>query len=201
MGKPEWTFRSTQCFWIDLDSQRSLKPSTEHFHVSFSQVFLISTFVKIKNLILVLNTINWTPSSTWLSPVSPLMSIFCCCCSVTWSCPTLCNPMDCSTPGVPVLHHLPELAQTHVYWISDAIQPSHPLSSLSPPALNLSQDQGLFHWVASLHQVAKVPGSNSEYHIIFSHYFFLIFLNLYSERVSQSFLIFHGLDCFFEECC
>ena len=64
--------------------------------------------------------------------------------------------MDCSTPGFPVLHHLQELAQTHVHWVRDAIQPSHPLSSPSPPAFYLSQHQGLFQWVDSLHQVAKV---------------------------------------------
>ena len=64
--------------------------------------------------------------------------------------------MDCSTPGLPVDHQLLELTQTHVHWIGDAIQPSHPLSSPSPPALNLSQHQGLFQWVSSLHQVAKV---------------------------------------------
>ena len=68
----------------------------------------------------------------------------------------LCDPMDCSTPGFPVHHQLPKLAQTHVHWVSDAIQPSHPLSSPSPPALNLSQLQGLFQWVSSSHQVAKV---------------------------------------------
>ena len=61
------------------------------------------------------------------------------CCSVAKSCLTLCNPMDCSTLGFPVLHYLPELAQTHVHWVSDAIQPSHPLSSFCPPAFNLSQ--------------------------------------------------------------
>ena len=64
-----------------------------------------------------------------------------CCCSVTKSCLILCNPMDCSTPGSSVLHHLPEFAQTHVCWFSDAIQPSHPLSPTSPSALNLSQLQ------------------------------------------------------------
>ena len=64
--------------------------------------------------------------------------------------------MDCSTPGFPVHHQLPELAQTHVHWVGDAIQPSHSLSPPSPPALNLSQHQGLFQWVSSLHQVAKV---------------------------------------------
>ena len=65
-------------------------------------------------------------------------------CSVIQLCPTLCDPMDCSTSGFPVHHHLPELAQTHVGWISDAIQPSRSLSLPSPPALNLSQHQSLF---------------------------------------------------------
>ena len=78
------------------------------------------------------------------------------CCSVTQSCPTLCNPMDCGTPDFPVLHYLPEFDHTHVHWVSDAIQPSHPLLPSSPPALNLSQCQGLFQWVSCLHQVAKV---------------------------------------------
>ena len=76
--------------------------------------------------------------------------------SVAQSCPTLCDPMNCSTPGLPVHHQLPEFTQTHVHRVGDAIQPSHPLSSPSPPALNLSQHQGLFQWVSSLHQVAKV---------------------------------------------
>ena len=66
------------------------------------------------------------------------------------------RPMDCSVPGFPVHHQLPEPAQTHAHWVSDAIQPSHPLSSPSPPAFNLSQHRGLFQWVSSLHQVAKV---------------------------------------------
>ena len=64
--------------------------------------------------------------------------------------------MNCSTPGLPAHHQLPESTQTHVHWVGDAIQLSHPLSSPSPPALNLSQDQGLFKWVSSSHQVAKV---------------------------------------------
>ena len=76
--------------------------------------------------------------------------------SVILSCLTLCSPMDCSMPGFPVHHQLPEFTQTHLHWVSDAIQPSHPLSSPSPPELNLSQHQGLFQWVSSLHQVAKV---------------------------------------------
>ena len=71
------------------------------------------------------------------------------------SCVQLYNPMDCSMPGLPVLHQFLEFTQTHVHWVGDAIQPSHPLSSPSPPALNLSQHQDLFKWVHSSHQVAK----------------------------------------------
>ena len=75
--------------------------------------------------------------------------------SVAQSCPTLCNPMDCSRPGFPVHHQLPELTQTHVHHIGDAIQPSRPLSSPSPPSFNLSQHQGLFQGVSSSYQMAK----------------------------------------------
>ena len=76
--------------------------------------------------------------------------------SVTQSCLTLCNPMNCSMPGLLVHHQLTESSQTHVHRVDDAIQPSHPLLSPSPPILNLSQHQGLFKWVSSSHQVAKV---------------------------------------------
>ena len=71
--------------------------------------------------------------------------------SVAQSCPTLCNPMNCSTPGLPFHCQLPEFTQTHVHWVGDAMQPSHPLSSPSPPAFNLSQHQGLFQWISSSH--------------------------------------------------
>ena len=74
--------------------------------------------------------------------------------SVTQSCPTLCDPMDCSMPGLSVHHQLPEFTQTHIYWVGDAIQSSHPLSS--PPAPYPSQHQSLFQWVNSSHQVAQV---------------------------------------------
>ena len=69
---------------------------------------------------------------------------------------TLCDPMNHSMPGLPVYHQLPESTKTHVHWVGDAIQPSHPLSYPSPPALNLSQHQDLFKWVSSSYQVAKV---------------------------------------------
>ena len=87
---------------------------------------------------------------SWATPTKVLRS------SVAQSCPILSDPMDCSTPGLPVHHQLPEFTQTHVHWVGDAIQPSHPLSSPSPPAFNLSQHQGLFQWVSSSHQVAKI---------------------------------------------
>ena len=84
--------------------------------------------------------------------------------SVVQSCLTLCDPMNCSTPGLPVHHQLPEFTQTHVHRIYDAIQPSHPRSSPSPPAPNPSQHQSLFQWVNSLHEVAKVLEFQLEHH-------------------------------------
>ena len=76
--------------------------------------------------------------------------------SVAQLCLTLCDPMDCSTPGLPVHHQLAEFTQTHVHRVGDAIQPSHPLLSPYHTAFNLSQHQGLFKWVSFVHQVAKV---------------------------------------------
>ena len=92
-------------------------------------------------------------------PTQYLLSLdifYCCCCLFAKLYPTLCDPMDCSMPGPPVLHPLPELTYTHVHWVGYAIQPSRPLLSPSLPASNLSQHQGLFQWVGSLHQVARV---------------------------------------------
>ena len=76
--------------------------------------------------------------------------------SVAQSCPTICDPMNCSTPGLPVHHQFLEFTQTYVHQVGDAIQPSHPLSSPFPPAPNPSQHQSLFQWVNSSHEVAKV---------------------------------------------
>ena len=79
------------------------------------------------------------------------------CCSVNQSCPTLCSPIDCSMPGLPVPRCLPEFAQGHIHWVMGmTIQPSLPLSPPSPPPLNLPQHRGLFQWVNCLHQVTKV---------------------------------------------
>ena len=101
---------------------------------------------------------NFTWDSLGTPPPSRQWPCFLCVqfSSVAQSCPTLCDPMKSSMPGLPVHHQLPEFTQAHVHWVGDAIQPSHPLSSPPPPALNLSQHQGLFKWVSSSHQVAIV---------------------------------------------
>ena len=98
--------------------------------------------------------------------------------SVAQSCPNLCIPMDRSTPVLPVHHQLPEFIHTHVHWIGDAIQPSHLLSSTSPPAFNLSLHQGIFKWVSSLHQVAKVLEFQLQ-HQSFLEHSGLIFFRMY----------------------
>ena len=110
--------------------------------------------------------------------------------SVTQLCPTVCNSMDCSMPGFPVHCQLPELAQTHVHWVSDAFQPLHPLSSTSPPAFSLSQYQDIFQWGSSLHQVAKVLVfrlQHQSFQWIFRTYFLWYGLvgSPYSPRDSQ----------------
>ena len=83
----------------------------------------------------------------------------CCCCSAAKSCSTLCDPMKCSTPGFSILHRILMFAQIHVHWVSDAIQLSHPVSSPSSPALNLSQHQGLFQWAVSGGQIIGASAS------------------------------------------
>ena len=90
--------------------------------------------------------------------------------SVAQSCLTLCDPMDCSTPGLHVHHQLLEFTQIRVHWVGDAIQTSHPLSSPSPPAFNISQHQGLIKWVSSSHQVAKALEFQLQ-HIKLSNFF------------------------------
>ena len=112
------------------------------------------------------NELNWTEEKRQVKLLTKPMTL--CSLPQTWplrryqfssvaqSCPTLCDPMNRSTPGLPVHHQLPEFTQTHVHRVSDAIQPSHHLSSPSPPAPDPSQQQSLFQWVNSSHEVAKV---------------------------------------------
>ena len=91
----------------------------------------------------------WAIVSSWELSILMLSIFSKSCCSVAKLCPTFWDPVNCSMTGFPVLHRLPEFAQTHVHWVNDAIQPSHPLWSPSTPALNLSQHQGLFQWIGS----------------------------------------------------
>ena len=79
-----------------------------------------------------------------------------CCCSVAQSCLTFCDPVDCSMPGFPVPHHLPEFAHIHIHCVGDAVQPTHSLMPSSPSALDLSKNHGLFQWVVCLHQITKI---------------------------------------------
>ena len=133
-----------------------------HLNASFSQVDLVgrlniqslfSFHLEIVNVTLVTISTCYFPALKQFSSVqfSSVQSS-----SVAQSCPTPCNPMDPSTPGLPFQHQLPGFTRTHVYWVGDTIQLSHPLPSPSPPAFNLSQHQGLFKWVSCLHKVAKI---------------------------------------------
>ena len=119
-------------------------PPSQSYHSSFQPIVGISLVISKESKP---NAHSFALVTVFISSVQ--------CSSVTQSCPTLCDPMNLSTPGLPVHHQLRESTQTHVHWISDAIQPLQPLSSPSP-ALSLSQHQGLSKWVSSSHQVAKV---------------------------------------------
>ena len=115
------------------------------FHKAECTLGIVSWILQVKR-----------PGSTLISMVLPIYHYVCQFSSVAHLCPTLRDPMNRSTLGLPVHHQLLEFTQAHAHRVSDAIQPSHPLSSPSPPALNLSQHQDLFKWVSSSHQVAKV---------------------------------------------
>ena len=128
--------------------------STQHAHALFQYSLVISSRLEHGNYFL-----NWPAKLENKIRIKNKYQFS----SVTQSCPTLCDPMDCSTPGLFVHHRLPELTQTHVRWVGDGIPPSHPLSSPYPPAFNRSLYQGLFQWVSSLHQVAKVLELQHQY--------------------------------------
>ena len=126
MDKGAW--RATELWWGSIESD-----TTELLHTHKWSLFSAKEHPTCQS------TVSKNAGDTWPRGGYSVQFI-----SVSQSCLTLCNPMDCSTPGLPVHHQLPELAQTHVHRVSDAILPSYPLSSLSLPALNLSQHQGLF---------------------------------------------------------
>ena len=150
-------------FWLSITPSSSIHRVTNGKSSSFLWLSSISLCVYVCMYVHTQHIYSFTYWWTQVVSISWLLSImlqwtqrgiqFS---SVIQSCPTFCNPMNCSTPGLPVHHQLPEFTQTHVHRVSDAIQPSHPLSFPSLPALNLSQNQGLFKWVSSSYQVAKV---------------------------------------------
>ena len=131
-----WILQARILEWGAIPSSRGSSQPRDQTHMSYVSPTLAGRF--------------FTTSITWQTGTSIQFS------SVAQLCPTLCNPMNCSMPGIPVHHQLPEFTQTHVHRVSDAIQPSHPLSSPSPPAPSPSQHQSLFQWVNFLHEVAKV---------------------------------------------
>ena len=141
----------TAKFWYFLKITSSLFQHLDTFNLQcsyppFPQPFCLLVILTLKGLVVLMNALH----SSFVSLICTLQFS-----SVAQLCLTLRDPMNRSTPGLPVHHQLPEFTQTHVHWVGDAIQPSHPLSSPSPPAHKLSQHQGLFKWVSSLHQVAK----------------------------------------------
>ena len=122
--------------------------------MSFIQQFN-QEFTKSQTLDQVLKWNDWKKKNKGKDLASVFLHFIVSFSSVVQLCPTFCDPKDCCMPGLRVYHQLPELTQTHVHWVGDAIQPSHPLLSPSPPAFNLSQHQGL-QWVSSSHQVARI---------------------------------------------
>ena len=183
--------------WLTL--LRSIKYHQKNIAFSFKIFILLDTLCELIALIhtsraILNNSDDSTPFFLILTSNGRFQLDSCCKTlfvisvnSVTQSCPTLCNPMDCSTPGFPVHHQLRELSWTHVHWVGGAIQPSYPLSSSSPLAFNLFQHQGLFQWVSSLHQEAKVLELHFQ-HQFFQWIFrthFLHYWSPYSLRDSQ----------------
>ena len=132
-----WSSQCISCFWLNL---RRASMSEDKIFLENMKKWYMTVFSPLL-LIALESTQDW------------IIVQFS---SIAQSCPTLCNSMNCRMPGFPVHHQLPELAQTHVRRVGDAIQPSCPLTSPSPPAFKLSLHQGLFKWVSSSHQVAKV---------------------------------------------
>ena len=171
-GKPEHTRNSSFVFLklskknfsniFNLLWTQKAACIVQFIHFSIAQIYVICNFPLFQTILLwtfLCNTLVYIFESFFMIYLTRNCWALRCTSqsvsSVTQSCPTLCDSMDCSTPGFPVHHQLPEVPQTHVHHVADVIQPAYPLLSPSP-AFNLSQHQGLFKWVSSSHQVAKV---------------------------------------------
>ena len=148
-----WFFQGFNLPFSNLALLRSKLPFLPSFHRALG-LRQVRTINIICSCILMVKCRSLWAWMSWVSLLYHLLARWPSC-SVAKLCPTLCYPINCSKPGFPVLHYLLELIQTHVHWVGDAIQPSHPLSPPSLPTFNLSQHQGLFQWVSSSHQVAK----------------------------------------------
>ena len=138
-----WTSRNLRILWTPSPSMDT------HYDLLYTCFFITILFLQWTF------TLHFLFFLSFFSPFLPFF-LFCFIAVQSLCRVWLCDPVDCSTPGFPDLHHLLEFAQTHVHWFGDSIQPSHSLSSPSPTALNLSQHQGLFQWVRSSEQVAKI---------------------------------------------
>ena len=143
---------------IDKERDTNANIQTKSFHFDWTQHLAIFYTNKLSKSLLLQDVFDLTFTLLMLTYQSVFIHqiIIIQFSSIAQLCLTLFDPMNCSRPGLPVHHQLPEFTQTHVHRVGDAIQPSHPLSSPSPPAFNLSQHQGLFQWVSSSHQVAKL---------------------------------------------
>ena len=141
-----------RCWSQAHPQQSSFFPNWAHFGELGFFVCLFDFCLPRPKLNYVFSLLNSSPQLLFYKNLGHIN----CWCSGTKSRLALCSPMDCSMPGFPVLHYLPEFSQTHVHWVRDAVLSSHPLSSPSPPTLSLSQHQELFQWATSLYQVAKV---------------------------------------------
>ena len=154
-GNLNTNMRGESTVWRHKDKKASMSrgggPGTDHSLMTFSFLLKVA-----QSCLALCNPMDYTVHGILQVRILEWVQFS----SVAQSCPTLCNPMNHSTPGLPVHHQLLESTQTHVCWVSDAIQPSHPLSSPSPPALNLSQHQGLFKF-ASGGQSIGVSASTS----------------------------------------
>ena len=166
-----WGLVDVQCFRCTTQCFTTFKDYTPFIVVIKYRLCSLSYMIYPHSLFIHSSLCLPFPAPVWSLPLPPALlptSLFLC----PWVCfclamvhqlssvgPVMSDslwPLGCSTPGLPVHHQLPELAQTHVHWVGDAIQPSHPVSPPSPPAFNLSQRQGLFQWVSSSHQVARI---------------------------------------------
>ena len=139
----KWMFFLRLLIWIAKPSFRKYFISNSQSHQKYLRMSFSSIFANTKYQFLQI----WYVKR--LSHLKICIYVITCCCSVTQSSPTLCDPIDCTTPAFLVHHYLLEFVKTHVHWIGDAIQPSQPLSPPAPPAFHLSQCQGLFQWVRS----------------------------------------------------